>query len=319
MLWISSLFLLCFLLTTHGLVIPKTDDKSKRIYDNALSDEQHYGQDEEHNIDYDHEAFLGEREAKTFDELTPEESKLRLGKMVDKVDADKDGFVSLQELKEWIQFTQKRYIVDDAERQWKGLNPDNKPTLSWHKYKKVTYGYIEDDEHSSHYKDMLERDRRRWKVADKDGDDEMTKAEFVDFIHPEEAPHMQDIVVTETMEDIDKNKDGKVSIDEYIGDMYGEGEDNDDEEPDWVKTEREQFTQFRDKDRSGYLEFEEVKNWILPPDFDHSEAEARHLVYESDVNRDNLLTKEEILNKYDLFVGSQATDFGEALVRHDEF
>jgi hypothetical protein len=31
------------------------------------------------------------------------------------------------------------------------------------------------------------------------------------------------------------------------------------------------------------------------------------------------LTKEEILAKYDLFVGSQATDFGEALARHDEF
>ena len=29
--------------------------------------------------------------------------------------------------------------------------------------------------------------------------------------------------------------------------------------------------------------------------------------------------RQEILDKYDLFVGSQATDFGEALTRHDEF
>lgn len=35
--------------------------------------------------------------------------------------------------------------------------------------------------------------------------------------------------------------------------------------------------------------------------------------------QDGKLTKEEIVEKYDLFVGSQATDFGEALVRHDEF
>lgn len=35
--------------------------------------------------------------------------------------------------------------------------------------------------------------------------------------------------------------------------------------------------------------------------------------------QDGRLTKEEIVDKYDLFVGSQATDFGEALVRHDEF
>lgn len=37
------------------------------------------------------------------------------------------------------------------------------------------------------------------------------------------------------------------------------------------------------------------------------------------VFQDGKLSKEEIVEKYDLFVGSQATDFGEALVRHDEF
>ena len=63
--------------------------------------------------------------------------------------------------------------------------------------------------------------------------------------------------------------------------------------------------------------------WIIPPDFDHSEAEAKvkvlwnenihltctfqHLVFESDVDGDGHLTKEEILEKYDLFVGSQVS------------
>lgn len=42
-----------------------------------LSDEEHFI-NEEHNPDYDHEAFLGEDEARTFDQLTPEESKDRL-------------------------------------------------------------------------------------------------------------------------------------------------------------------------------------------------------------------------------------------------
>lgn len=37
------------------------------------------------------------------------------------------------------------------------------------------------------------------------------------------------------------------------------------------------------------------------------------------LNQDGRLTKAEIVEKYDLFVGSQATDFGEALTRHDEF
>jgi len=63
----------------------------------------------------------------------------------------------------------------------------------------------------------------------------------------------------------------------------------------------------------------QVKTWIIPAEFDHAEAESRHLIYEADTDADNKLTKSEILEKYDIFVGSQATDFGEALARHDEF
>ena len=42
-----------------------------------LSDEEHYEKGE-HNKEYDHEAFLG-KQKKSFDQLTPEESKERLG------------------------------------------------------------------------------------------------------------------------------------------------------------------------------------------------------------------------------------------------
>lgn len=62
-----------------------------------------------------------------------------------------------------------------------------------------------------------------------------------------------------------------------------------------------------------------MRDWIFPEGFDPAEAEARHLLFESDSDGDQELTKDEILDKYDLFVGSQATDFGEALTRHDEF
>lgn len=76
---------------------------------------------------------------------------------------------------------------------------------------------------------------------------------------------------------------------------------------------------FRDKNKDGFMDESEVKDWIAPPEFDHAEAEARHLIFEADSDADEKLTKAEILDKYDLFVGSQATDFGEALARHDEF
>ena len=32
----------------------------------------------------------------------------------------------------------------------------------------------------------------------------------------EEAPHMRDLVIEETMYDMDKNRDGKITLEEYI-------------------------------------------------------------------------------------------------------
>lgn len=308
--------------------IPKPDDEANhRVIDRKLSDQDHFIKSH-HNPEFDHEAFLGE-EAKTFDQLSPEEATRRLAIIVDKIDKDHDGFVRIDELKEWIKFTQRRYIVDDVERQWKSHNPDDNEKLTWKSYKQLVYGFMDENDFDKNAKEgdahysyhvMLKRDRRRWSAADEDGDDALTKIEFTSFLRPEEFDHMKDIVVLETLEDIDKDGDGKVSLEEYIGDMYRADEGaEDDQEPDWVKDEKERFSGYRDKDRDGFMDTEEMKNWIIPEDFDHAEAEARHLVYEADADADGVLTKDEIINKYDVFVGSQATDFGEALARHDEF
>lgn len=177
------------------------------------------------------------------------------------------------------------------------------------------------NEDTEAYRKMEARDQRRWGLADENGDGELTKLEFKHFLHPEEVEHMKDLVVQETIDDIDKDGDGKVSIDEYIGDMYHHDDEEGiaGEEPDWVKRERESFSEVRDQNNDGFMDNQEVRSWILPADFDHVDAEAKHLLHESDSDSDNMLTKDEILSKYDLFVGSQATDFGEALTRHDEF
>lgn len=45
------------------------------------------------------------------------------------------------------------------------------------------------------YKKMLARDERRFRVADQDGDLMATREELTAFLHPEEFPHMRDIVV----------------------------------------------------------------------------------------------------------------------------
>lgn len=145
--------------------------------------------------------------------------------IVDKIDKDGDGQITQDELKNWIQYTQKKYIQDDIENQWKTHVPVNDNKLMWETYKKTVYGFMENmdqselakEEHGASYVQMLKRDRRRWQMADQDEDDALTKEEFAGFLHPEEIEHMKGIVVVETMEDIDKDKDGKVSLEEYIG------------------------------------------------------------------------------------------------------
>lgn len=60
-----SLGIACLFIISTANAIPKSEHK-------------HYEGDT-HNPQYDHEAFLGEDQAKTFEQLSPEESIRRLG------------------------------------------------------------------------------------------------------------------------------------------------------------------------------------------------------------------------------------------------
>lgn len=127
------------------------------------------------------------------------------------------------ELRKWIEWTQKRYFIQDAQHQWRVQNPKGKSKIYWTEYKKSNYDFLENEPDGSSerqvYTKMMERDRRRWKMADIDSDDALTEKEFLHFIHPEDASHMQDVVVMETIEDIDKDGDGNISLDEYISNL----------------------------------------------------------------------------------------------------
>ncbi|XP_067875737.1 calumenin-like isoform X3 [Heterodontus francisci] len=317
----KSLILLGVLAVCASVAFCKpTSEKKDRVHHSVdLGERDH---EDQKGYQFDHEAFLGKENAKTFDQLTPEESKERLGKIVDRIDHDKDGLVTAEELTSWIKRAQNRYIDENVKKNWKDYDTNQDGKVAWDEYKNATYGYYMDEEFQNMedkdaYKKMFKRDERRFKMADRDGDLIATREEFTAFLHPEEFDYMKSIVVTETIEDIDKDGDGMVDLKEYIGDMYTpeEGEP----EPEWVKNEKEQFREFRDINKDGKMDHSEIERWILPEDYDHAESEAKHLIHESDKNEDGKLSKEEFLEKYHRFVGSAMTDFGEMMVTHDEF
>lgn len=279
-----------------------------------------------HSPDFDHEAFLGKAEAERFDQLPPAEARRRLGIIVDRIDVDRDGYVTEKELEEWVRHVGNRYIMDDVMRQWEHYDIDKSDHVTWDEFRKATFGdhpgddEVYDSPRSLTYKEVMRRDARRFAAADLDSDKQLTRDELADFLHPEDAPHMRDIVLDETMDDMDKNKDGFVTEQEYVDDIWPHHErDFTEEEPEWLVSEREHFSTHRDIDGDGRLNKEELKQWIMPDNYDHAKAEATHLIYESDVDSDQRLSKEEILQHQDVFVGSQATDFGDYLLKHDEF
>jgi len=179
------------------------------------------------------------------------------------------------------------------------------------------YGFLNDKSTNiptTSLQEMVDRDKRRWRQADQDSDGSLNIVEFQAFLHPEADEKMAEVVLTELIEDMDLDHDGLVNQEEYIRDIFNEEE----HEPELEENEKRNFLENLDFNKDGLLDRNEVKAWILPVQYDFAKAEAEYLVEVTDKNEDKLLTKHEILDNYKVFIGSQATDYGKGITRHEE-
>lgn len=296
------------LLLVAILASPYIADSSKlhsKDFDGVVTDEEHFSDDEghEHSSQYDHDAFLGKDEASTYNDLTPEESKAKLADIFPKVDADSDGLVTEDELQKWMVFAQNRYAKSDAQDNLKQYDPNGDGSVAWDEYKQHAYGflkedgeikdafdpdeypkYIKDENSKEFYAKQLTRDERKFKTADVNADSVLNVDELAGFLHPETQDHMKGVTALENLEDMDKDKDGTISIDEYLADIMPE--DTKGEEPEWLKDEKKNFTEVHDKNKDGKLDADEVKQWIFPAEEDYLKQEAKHLIEEADANKD---------------------------------
>ena len=62
----------------------------------------------------------------------------------------------------------------------------------------------------------MDAEKKKFDTADKNGDGALDSEEYGAFFHPQDYPEMADLEVSKTLEEFDKNKDGKISEDEYI-------------------------------------------------------------------------------------------------------
>lgn len=189
----------CAFLFTSCICAASTGRDRPKPHEENLSDKDHTV-DGEHGTEYDHEAFLGDMKDE-YDELPPEEAKRRLRVLVKRVDSDKDGYVTEEELTRWVKDVFSKRLAEGVEEDAKSKDTDGDGKITWDEYTKSSYGTEElGDSPDEETKKMLSTDKRRFDTADKDKDGALNKEEYVHFMHPESSPEMGDIHVIETIE-----------------------------------------------------------------------------------------------------------------------
>ncbi|XP_058012813.1 reticulocalbin-2 [Ahaetulla prasina] len=296
----------------------------------------------EHRADFDREALLGSQdEVEEFSKLSPEEQQKRLKVIINKIDRDLDGFLTEAELSSWIQHSFKDYVIEDAKQQFQHYDKDGDGRVSWEEYNIQMYDRVIDFEEDTTLDDAEEesfrqaerdtlacsscflpfffpklhlRDKKRFEKANKEGDLVLDFEEFVAFEHPEEADYMKDFVIQEALEEHDKDGDGFVSLEEFLGDYRRDPTAKQD--PEWIVVEEDRFKNDYDKDKDGKLNPKELLTWVMPNNEGLAQEEAVHLLDEMDLDGDRRLSASEILENQDLFLNSEATDYGRQL--HDK-
>ena len=74
-----------------------------------------------------------------------------------------------------------------------------------------------------------------------------------------------------------------------------------------------------DKNKDGFLDEAEIIAWVIPDNNEIATDEVNHLFAGADEDVDGLLSVKEIIDNHELFVGSEATDYGEHLHDPDRF
>lgn len=329
-------------LLSHGQASSHSDDdnpeknthekRTHREPDGSFSRRDHYhlGPDGEHDLEFDHEAILGSsEEAEEFDGLAPEEAKRRLALLLEKMDVNGDRLINPSELKEWILKSFETLSLEESTERFDETDSNADNFVTWKEYLIDTFDLgdrlsifdaemakIENDPNRKDDVYLMSEDRIIFKAADVNKDDKLSREEYLSFSHPEEVESVHEALVDEVLKAKDVNEDGKLQFEEYVGDR---GEDQDE---DWMEEELKHFEDKLDTDFDDELGRDEIIAWIIPNNKEIADGEVEHLFKGADDNNDNILSFEEIIEHHDLFVGSEATNYGEQLndleKSHDE-
>uniref|UniRef100_A0A3P8TSC9 Reticulocalbin 2 n=2 Tax=Amphiprion percula TaxID=161767 RepID=A0A3P8TSC9_AMPPE len=284
--------------------------------------EDHYiGQ--QHNPEHDMNVLLGDENTEELKKLSRADQRRKMMEIVKKIDTNGDNLLSAEEITLWIQHIYRKYALDDAEERFPEFDIDKDGVVTWEEYNSVAHdqlfrfdddAVLEDPEQES-LRHLHLKERRRFDFADVDDTPGLNVTEFLAFTHPSEVDHMADFAIEDVLSEYDIDKDGFITLNEFIGDVRGE----EDSPSQWEIEETVRFKELYDQDKDGQLDREEQLRWVAPNSYGSAREEALHLIKEMDHDGDGKLSQAEVLKNQETFMNSEVTDYGRQLhVSHDE-
>ncbi|XP_012726951.2 reticulocalbin-2 [Fundulus heteroclitus] len=284
--------------------------------------EDHYiGQ--QHNPDHDMAVLLGEESTKAIKKLSPAELREKILEIVKKIDTNGDSLLSAEEITLWIQHVYRKYALEDAEERFAEFDLNKDGLVTWEEYGSVAHDQLvnfdvdtvlEDPEQES-LRQLLLKEKRRFDFADVDGTPGLNVTEFLAFTHPSEVDYMADFAIEDVLNEYDTDKDGFITLSEFIGNVRNEGESP----SQWELEETVRFKELYDQDKDGRLDRDEQLRWVAPNSYGSAREEALHLIKEMDQDGDGQISVSEVLKNQETFMNSEVTDYGRHLqLSHDE-
>jgi Ca2+-binding EF-hand superfamily protein len=266
--------------------LPSDDDVSHDSDDSAA--------DESSEHDHEEPDHSGDDPADDLDtdysELSEDEIKQRFEALHKHMDANGDGKVSEEELKNWNLHKRQKQDNEDIHHTFKARDTDGNGQITWPEYVSHNYGYsekeLEDLEKSSdkdssneHFKKQLQQEKEAFDKADANQDKSLNVDEHLAFERPKHYLYLVDLL----KEAFDKNNDSLVDATEFAATNAD------------AKVAEEEFKKL-DVNNDGKLGDEELLLWGLSTGLaDYSAHEAKKWMSEADSNKDSVLEVNELL------------------------
>jgi len=248
------------------------------------------------------------------------------------LDEDGDGLAGPWEIHDWILWVEDIFHQHEVDNNWHSLSvetqKDDSDDISWSDYQsKVNPHGIQ----TAKQRRRETQERRRWNHADDDGNDKLNKKEYKFFLFPQLFTNLDGtgdraggggIMVMEAFDNLDTDLNGRISQAEFMA-QFDHGPEEvmrrrSDEEGEGIDqgNEARLFRDSLDTNSDGWLDLEEMAEYVEPTGFVQAKSEVVYLFQLLDEDRSLDISPKEIMNRPQAFLSSQVTQYGRIYSQH---